>query len=517
MSLEPDNILNPEADSFVLGKKLYLTDNLYQKSLPNKDSKISNRSCSTPCESMLFQAPRDITESVINCKYMLSPFAKPFYPCSRLNSAANIFIPQGTIVPSYYVNDAGSSTGNSLSAVCNNENNILSEDMDASSILKNIKTKNVNRLVIGQLNINSIRGKFDLLKEVVKDYLDILIITETKLDGSFPHSQFSMDGYSTQYRQDLSIVSGGVIIFVREDLACKKVNDINVSGEGIFLELNLRKIKWLLFGGYNHKKANIDKFLKELTVKVEPLLSKYEHFLFLADFNLEVTENILNEFCETYSLKNLINEPTCFKNPNNPSSIDVILTNKSRSFQNSCVVETGLSDHHKMTVTVLRMFVKKQTPICIKYRDYKNYNSLLFHNELSKKLLNVEQNDMCYDMFQNIFMETLNKYAKVKKKYVRANNQPFMTRRLSRAIMTRSRLRNKFLRNLSAETENEYKKQRNFCTNLLRREKNRYFSSLNLGNISDNRKFWKLVKPFFSEKQVMNKNIVLVDNDYNFR
>ena len=132
-----------------------------------------------------------------------------------------------------------------------------------------------------------------------------------------------------------------------------------------------RKMKWLLFWGYNRKKANIKHFLSEVNNKMEPLLSKHENFLLLGDFNSEISEADLKEFAYVYNLKNLIVEPTCFKNPLNPSSIDVILTNKSRSFQHSQVIETGLSDHHKMTITVLRIFVKKQAPIFIKYRDYK--------------------------------------------------------------------------------------------------------------------------------------------------
>ena len=62
----------------------------------------------------------------------------------------------------------------------------------------------------------------------------------------------------------------------------------------------------------------------------------------------------MNDFCETYNLENLIKEPTCFKNPNNPSSIDVTLTNRKNSFQNSMTIETGLRDHHKLTISVLK-------------------------------------------------------------------------------------------------------------------------------------------------------------------
>ena len=112
---------------------------------------------------------------------------------------------------------------------------LLDTDADASNILRNIKFKNINRLVIGQLNINSIKGKFDMLKEVIKNYVDILIINESKLDETFPQNQFCIEGYKTPYRKDCTKNSGGVLIFVRQT--------ISNSGEGIFLELNLRKKK----------------------------------------------------------------------------------------------------------------------------------------------------------------------------------------------------------------------------------------------------------------------------------
>ena len=70
-------------------------------------------------------------------------------------------------------------------------------------------------------------------------------------------------------------------------------------------------------------------------------------------------------------------------------------------------------------------------------------------------------------------MELLNKNAKVKEKYIRANNAPFMTKELSKAIMNRSRLKNKFLKNPNKDTELNYKKQRNYCVGLLKgRRKN---------------------------------------------
>ena len=63
----------------------------------------------------------------------------------------------------------------------------------------------------------------------------------------------------------------------------------------------------------------------------------------------------MKTFCEIYNLRNLIKEPTYFKNPQNPTCIDLLVTNKPLSFKNTIVIETGLSDFHKMVVGVIKM------------------------------------------------------------------------------------------------------------------------------------------------------------------
>ena len=95
-------------------------------------------------------------------------------------------------------------------------------------------------------------------------------------------------------------------------------------------------------------------------------------------------------FCEVYNLENLIKSPTCFKNPNNPSSIDVILTNKKSSFENSITLESGLSDCHRMTITVLKRYFKKADPITVNYRDYKSFDGQKFRNDLKRHLENAD-------------------------------------------------------------------------------------------------------------------------------
>ena len=87
--------------------------------------------------------------------------------------------------------------------------------------------------------------------------VDIFVVSETKLDESFPRSQFTIDGFSTPFRLDRYDEGGGILFYVRSDIPCKEIKyHFPNNKEGIFIELSLRKKKWILFGGYNPKKAH---------------------------------------------------------------------------------------------------------------------------------------------------------------------------------------------------------------------------------------------------------------------
>ena len=84
--------------------------------------------------------------------------------------------------------------------------------------MKNLRLKNVNKTIKGQVNVNYVLSKFNQLKELVLKDVDILVIYETKLDETFPSSQFHMNGFSLPYRLDRNCHGGGVMIFVRKDI-----------------------------------------------------------------------------------------------------------------------------------------------------------------------------------------------------------------------------------------------------------------------------------------------------------
>ena len=153
-------------------------------------------------------------------------------------------------------------------------------------------------------------------------------------------------------------------------------------------------------------------------------------------------------FCDNYGLKALIRKPTCYKNSENSTGIDLMLTNVPRSFQSTCVIETGLSDFHLMTLTVMRKEYRKFQSRIISYRSYRHFLNEKFRENLLYNLskVNLVNN---VDGFQkcDIGFETTNKHAPCEQKYVRSNQMPFFTKEFSKAVMTRSRLQNSNLKN----------------------------------------------------------------------
>ena len=142
--------------------------------------------------------------------------------------------------------------------------------------------------------------------------------------------------------------------------------------EGFFVEINLRnQKKWLLCCSYNPKKDLITQHLYALSKSIDVITSKYDNLLFLGDFNAGVEDIKAKHLCRNYNLTSLINEPTSYKNPDRPSCIGLFLASCPRSFRNSCVIEIGLSDFHKMVVTITKTTYRKLEPGIVHYRDFK--------------------------------------------------------------------------------------------------------------------------------------------------
>ena len=178
--------------------------------------------------------------------------------------------------------------------------------------------------------------------------------------------------------------------------------------------------------------------------------------------------------------RSLITEPTCYKNSENPTCFDLILTNHPRSFQNSCVFETGLSDFHKMTVNITKVSFQRLQPRIINYWDYNRFQNDVFRVELLPGLLNVniDENGEGFSNFLDIPKKIINYHAPCKQKYSRGIRLPFINKTLFEEIIKRTRLRNKFLKDRNDYNKREFSKQRNYCVSLMRKSKKLYYNNV---------------------------------------
>ena len=137
----------------------------------------------------------------------------------------------------------------------------------------------------------------------------------------------------------------------------------------------------------------------------------------------------------------------------------------------------------------MKMYFQNQCPRVIHYRDYKSFNTQSFRQDVFANLHKENVNINQLEMFLNVFKQVFDIHAPIKRRYIRANQGPFTNKTLQKAVMTHSRLRNKFLKNKTQSRETAYKKQRNYCLSLQRKKE---FENLNTKNITDNKMFGKL-------------------------
>ena len=138
---------------------------------------------------------------------------------------------------------------------------------------------------MGHLNINSWRNKFEALQFTINRNLDIILLSEIKLDDSFPLAQFILKNFGIPYRLDRNSNGGGLLLYVREDIPSKflKVkSDCNI--ESICVEVNLRKRKRFINGSYNPNKSFLSNHLEYLNRIIDEYSKLYQNFLFWGGF-----------------------------------------------------------------------------------------------------------------------------------------------------------------------------------------------------------------------------------------
>ena len=183
---------------------------------------------------------------------------------------------------------------------------------------------------------------------------ELLAVSETKLSENFPDAQFYVNGYNfPSYRRDRNTNGGGLMVFTKKDLITRRIKELESTKiQIISLESTVSKRKLIIFSVHRPPKTNFETFFSELNICLDKATWTYENIVLLGDINIDTEDEKvkgrtkLSEFCDIFDLENLIKGSTCDTIRYTSRCIDVIMTNKKRSFKNSCTVATGINDYH---------------------------------------------------------------------------------------------------------------------------------------------------------------------------
>ena len=175
-----------------------------------------------------------------------------------------------------------------------------------------MKRKKPKIIFLGHLNINSIKNKFESVWELIKDTFDIFLLSESKLDSSFPDDQFSIPGYRI-VRKDRDRNGGGLLLYINEDIPFKIIQNSSLPPtlEVLPIEINLGRFKFLLIGLYKPPSVSEKEFLLHLNKAHNFFSTKYENITLIGDFNMQPGNKNLKDFCDLNQLEHLILKATC--------------------------------------------------------------------------------------------------------------------------------------------------------------------------------------------------------------
>ena len=200
---------------------------------------------------------------------------------------------------------------------------------------------------------------------------------------------------------------GGLLVYTKSSLPSKMLNKFKLSNniQIIPFEFELEN-KWLFVSIYKPPLQNNQCFVSILSDLLDFYSNEYDSKVVLGDFNLEPPSPSMLSFMDSQNFVDFIKNKTCFKGTD--SFIDLILTNRKYSFKNTSSYETGLSDHHHLSYSVMKTTFKCEGFQKLIYRDYSNFSQKDF---LSDLLLNIRDGKKNYLEFQKNFVETFDKHA----------------------------------------------------------------------------------------------------------
>ncbi len=267
-----------------------------------------------------------------------------------------------------------------------NASDAIKDSTEASDVLymslKESRLTNPKSLIFAHININSLKKEknapLDYFKDILqRGYIDVLCVSETKLNSSIVDKDLDCNPKFKTYRKDRSSTSGGLCMWIRSDIPQQRLHHLefdteNYHIESIILELKIKKETWFIILAY--KNPNVPKhiFIEKLKGVYEELIHKAHEVITLGDLNIDMlceSNDLKNDICDVYGLENIILEPTCFKNPEG-TLVDTIMVKNSKRFKKPLNLFCGYSDWHHLIGCITKLHIPPPKPRKVKYRSF---------------------------------------------------------------------------------------------------------------------------------------------------
>ena len=378
------------------------------------------------CEYRQLQATRDFHWTCPSCISILK--SMPFADVSNLESSFS----------SCSSHDYDSS---SIHYASSKTNVLLGYDEIAQRHIKNCK--------IAHININSLAGfKFAEVQMWLSSALfDLLIITETKLDETFPNSQFVIQGFHL-LRKDRNMHGGGVIMYIRNGIIFQRMKHLEtncIGIESIAVKFKLGRSWLTIIGIYRPPSLLKTQWKSEISNLVEASSCNGQSVFILGDFNCDLLQpekppkdgRDLLDILDIFNFKCLINSATRVTS-STETLLDLILTNVRQRVLTTGVVNPHVSDHF-LTYGILRTSLQTPRSQKVTFRSLKHYDTEAFLNDLDmvpfRTVMNVfdDIDDKLY-AYESLFYTIINQHAPIKQAHVRGGQVPYLTDEWRKAI-----------------------------------------------------------------------------------
>ena len=289
--------------------------------------------------------------------------------------------------------------------------------------------------------------------------------------------------------------------------------------ESIVIQVKTDKINMFFLHIYKPPNIHVNVLNNAMENMINRCMLETNFIVVIGDLNVNFMQNPhqLHDVCDSFDLKQIVKSPTCFKSLNNPSLLDIILTNCPKSITNSINLPIGISDFHNYISAATKIDCPSNEPKIIFYRSFKNFNNNSYLEDLKEAPFHVSQifDDIDDQMWYHNTLLTaiVDRNAPRKQKTITFKQLPYMNDNLRKAINVKGALRRKYLTVNSQQNWMKYKKQRNLVNKLKRTSLQKYFHD-KCNNSSDKGKhFWQIVKPFMTNNvKSDNQNIILYEN-----